>query len=76
MSKRRFGCLGLLVAFLVPVLLCAVVNWLPETREEPVDLRDLILDVSAFPSEWVVQIGPYRPPKGKHLAGELESAIM
>ena len=64
------------MAFLILVLSCAVVNWLPRTREEPVDFRGLMLDVSAFPEGWVVQIGPYRPPEGKHLAGELEATIV
>ncbi len=39
-------------------------------------MRDLVLDVSPFPEGWAVQIGPYRPPRGKHLAGELEAVIV
>ena len=76
MSKRRLGCLGVLVAFLILVLSCVVVNWLSGARETPVDMRDLVVDVSAFPEGWVVQIGPYHPPKGKNLAGELEATIV
>ena len=60
---------------MVMILACAVVNWLPGTREESTDMRDLVVDVSAFPEGWALQTGPYHPPEWKHLRHELEASI-
>jgi len=72
MKKRALGCIGLLFACVALMFSCAVIYGQPKTRAQPVDIYDLMVDVSAFPQGWDVEFGPSHPPPGKHLRGEDE----
>ena len=46
------------------------------TRDPPIDLRALMVGLSAFPPGWVLQYGPARPPPGKHIRDEYEGGYI
>lgn len=64
------GCGGLLLACVAVATLCAVSLW-PKTRTPPVDMGDLLIDVSVFPRGWHVSFGPRSTPERER--GERES---
>lgn len=72
MKKRVFVCIGPLFACLALMFSCVVIYGQPKTRAQPVNIYDLMVDVSAFPQGWYVEFGPSHPPPGKHLRGENE----
>jgi hypothetical protein len=41
-----------------------------------VDTDDLLVDVSSFPADCRVDFGPFPPPQGKPVRGELEGSIL
>ncbi len=74
MAKKGcvFGCGVLLFACVVLTTLCTA-STRPKTRMPPVDIYDLMMDVSLFPEGWRLWLGPVHPPEraqGEH--GEIE----
>lgn len=69
MKKITLGCLVLLVfACGLPVTLWALPSLLPPTvRTPPVDMRDLLVDATVFPSGWRVVEKPERYPERSSL---------
>ena len=76
MKKRTIGCIGLLFACLVLTFFYAAIYRRQKTRAQPVDMYDLMVDVSAFPQGWYIESGPSHPPQGKYLRGETESLFL
>lgn len=72
MKKRALGCIGLLFACVALMFFYIVIYGRQKTRAQPVDMYDLMVDVSAFPQGWDVEFGPSHPPPGKHIRGESE----
>ncbi|MBC7264515.1 MAG: hypothetical protein H5T64_09220 [Chloroflexi bacterium] len=72
MKKRTLGCVGLLFACVALMFFYIVIYGRPKTRAQPVNMYDLMVDVSAFPQGWDVEFGPSHPPPRKHLRGESE----
>ena len=70
--KRALNCVGLLFACMVLATLCTVVSVWPKTRTRPVDMHDLMVDVSVFPQGWYVFFGPVTIPE-RARRGERES---
>ena len=65
------GSVGLLFACVAVVTVCIVVSMWPRARTPPVDIYDLIVDVSVFSQSWDVCVGPAPLPKRER--GERES---
>lgn len=76
MKKRTLGCAGLLFACLVLTFFSVAIYGRQKTRAQPVDMYDLMVDVSTFPQGWYIGSGPSHPPQGKHLRGETESLFL
>ena len=72
MKKCALGCVGLIFACVALMFFHVVVYSRPKTRAQPVNMYDLMIDVSAFPQGWDVEFGPSHPPPGKHIRGESE----
>jgi hypothetical protein len=60
-----FACLLVVCARVGVTALCATTMW-PTPRTPPVDMRNLMLDVSHFPDEWQRCIGPTQQPEHVH----------
>jgi hypothetical protein len=65
------GSLGLLFACVSAMIVGAAISVWPKTRTPPVDTLDLMLDLSVFPNEWDLCLGPAPLPKREQ--GERES---
>ncbi len=66
------ACAGALFACVAVAALSTFLRGWPKTRTHPVDIYDLMTDVSAFPQEgWDVGVGP--APKPERERGEIES---
>jgi hypothetical protein len=76
MRKRTLGCIGLLFACLVLAFFSVPLYGRQKIRTQPVDIYDLLVDVSAFPQGWYIESGPSHPPQGKYLRGETESLFL
>jgi len=76
MKKRTLGCIGLLLACLVLTFFSIAIYGRQKTRAQPVDMYDLMVDVSTFPQGWYIESGPSHPPQGKYLRGETESLFL
>lgn len=63
MRKRALNCVGLLFVCIALATLCTVVSVWPKTRTRPVDMHDLMVDVSVFPQGWYVFFGPATIPE-------------
>lgn len=72
MKKCAVGCVGLLFACVALIFFYVVIYDRPKMRAQPVDMYDLMIDVSVFPQGWDVEFGPSHPPPRKHLRGEDE----
>jgi hypothetical protein len=75
-KKYRLGWLAALLACLTLVSSCAVMYLRPKTREEPVCIENLVVDVSVLPEGWALGFGPTHPPQGKRLKDELEGVFV
>lgn len=76
MKKRTLGCIGLLFACVVLMFFYVAIYGQLKTRAQPVDMYDLMVDISTFPQGWEVEFGPSHPPPRKHLRGETEGLYL
>lgn len=68
------GCVGLVFAWGALMTLCTrdtLVRWWPKTRTPPLDMYNLMIDVSVFPQGWYPHLDPDPIPKRER--GERES---
>lgn len=71
MKKRVLGCVGLLLFACLALSTLCTARQLPKPRTPPVDMHDLMIDVSAFPQGWHTCAGP--TPFRERQRGEKES---
>lgn len=70
-KNSALSCVGLLLACVAATIVCAAISVWPKARTPPVDTLDLLLDLSVFPNEWDLCLGPAPLPKRER--GERES---